>query len=130
VKHQIQFVAGLNYQLFATDEVMTPITGHHIITEFGELTPDGKLVTQSGFGWNGPDVVHDWKSFMRSSMYHDWFYLAMAKKLLPLDCKQAVDDFMRQVCVEDGMWGWYARMMYRGVRLNPEPDDREVLTAP
>lgn len=128
MKNPVQYTAGWKYQVFSDHSVQTPITGHHVIMEFSELEPDGMLTIHTGAVWNGPDVVPDVKSFMRSSLYHDIFYVMMAKKLLPLDCKKAVDKFMLDVCVEDGMWRWVARIMYRGVRLNPRPDEKPVLT--
>ena len=71
---------------------------------------------KQGYAWDGASgPTFDTKSSMRPSLVHDAFCQMMRSRLIDYDKWQdKVNDFFKQQCKEDGMWGirasiWYAR---------------------
>jgi len=126
----LHYKQGYKYQVANTHTVQTPIKGYTVDHHLFHLSEDGRLTLMRGFAWDGATFFPDFKSILRSSAYHDCFYQMIAAGLLPMEVKKPVDEFLRYICEEDGMIRITARLVYRGVRLNPRPDKNPVLTVP
>ena len=101
----------------------------------------GVLTIVNGYAWDGPSgPTFDTKSFMRGSLIHDALYQLLRETGLGGDedwndvRRYHADLILYNVCIEDGMWGWRARWVHRGVRLGGGPSaevkKRRIYTAP
>ncbi len=87
-----------------------------IHTHFIQLTPDGVLYLKHGYAWNGANVVPDTDSILRASLIHDALYQLIRNGYLGMEHREEADKIFRKICLEDGMWGWYAWTTYQAVR--------------
>ena len=88
-----------------------------IRTLFAELTRGGYLTVYTGYAWDGPSgPTIDSKSSIRGSMLHDVLYMLIRKRWLDPKHRKEADRILRDVCIEDGMWEFRARVWYVGVR--------------
>lgn len=111
----------------------------NVRTKFIDLDTQGALTIKNGYAWDGPSGLGiDTRSFMRASLVHDALYQLMRAEYLDYRIQQrAADDFLRALCVEDGMWklrAWFNCMMLRlfgkmSARPAPEPKD-EIICIP
>ena len=111
----------------------------NVRTQFIDLDTQGALTIKNGYAWDGPSGLGiDTRSFMRASLVHDALYQLMRAEYLDYRIQQrAADDFLRVLCVEDGMWklrAWFNCMMLRlfgkmSARPAPEPKD-EIICIP
>ena len=111
----------------------------NVRTKFIDLDTQGALTIKNGYAWDGPSGLGiDTRSFMRASLVHDALYQLMRAEYLDYRIQQrAADDFLRVLCVEDGMWklrAWFNCMMLRlfgkmSARPAPEPKD-EIICIP
>lgn len=111
----------------------------NVRTQFIDLDTQGALTIKNGYAWDGPSGLGiDTRSFMRASLVHDALYQLMRAEYLDYRIQQrAADDFLRALCVEDGMWklrAWFNCMMLRlfgkmSARPAPEPKD-EIICIP
>lgn len=135
-KEQIQYSSGYKYALEETYSLLTPITGHTVGCDQYLLRPDGSLTIAKGFPWDGPSgITYDTSSSLRASLIHDVFCLMMRNKSLPHSYRHQVNEFFKQLCIEDGMWGWRAHLWFLAVEAadcgNPDQGpDRIVKVAP
>ena len=133
---RIPYIKGRKYVLSEPYTLQTPIVGYSIKDPWFQLFPDGKLKVKAGFAWDGPSgPTFDTKDSLRASLVHDVFCILMRDGRLPFDLQDAVNEHFRQLCIEDGMPGWRARIWYLGVEIgdagNPDQGpDRLVLEAP
>jgi len=139
---KIKYTSGYKYQLYedysATNgkPLQTTITGYDICLDFIRLTPDGLLDIKKGYAWDGASgPTIDTDSTFRGSLVHDALYQLMREDLIGQHNRIIADCYLRDICIEDGMWKWRANLWYDGVRkfamsaANAEAD-REILTAP
>lgn len=133
----IKYTKGYKYQLAEDCYIQTPIFGETIDDYHFHLSEDGLLQVKNGYAWDGASgPTFDSKSSMRASMVHDVFCIAMRDRRLSYDKWQdTVNGFFRQMCIEDGMWEWRAKLWHAAVEFadagNPrQGPDREVLEAP
>lgn len=128
------------YQLVSDYSIAIDIKpGADIRTQFIDLDTQGALTIKNGYAWDGPSGLGiDTRSFMRASLVHDALYQLMRAEYL--DCnthRRYADDFLRAICIEDGMWrlrAWFNCMVLRlfgkmSARPAPEPKD-EIICIP
>lgn len=111
----------------------------NVRTSFIDLDTQGTLTIKNGYAWDGPSGLGiDTRSFMRASLVHDALYQLMRAEYLDYRIQQrAADDFLRTLCVEDGMWklrAWFNCMVLllfgkMSARPAPEPKD-EIICIP
>lgn len=90
----------------------------HIISEFIELSPDGKLSIHKGYAWDGPSgPALDTPSGMRASLVHDALYQLMRMGLLPMTWRKQADLELRRIAREDGMSLIRSHYWYLAVRM-------------
>lgn len=95
------------------------------------LTPNGILTIREGYVWDGPSgPTIDTENFMRGSLVHDALYQALR---LGVFLKQFVgangqlwdhdrirlcaDEWIKYICLEDGMSSFRAGYVYRVLRV-------------
>jgi hypothetical protein len=132
----IKYREGYKYQLADDCSVMSGITGYDIKTEYIELRPSGIMILKKGYACDGPSgPTIDTPSSMRGAFFHDGGYQLIREKLLPPECREALDYLLYRLCVEDGMYELRARAWYDAVRAfaasaaDPK-NDRPILEAP
>ncbi len=115
----IKYKSGYKYQLSETYTVQTDIKPDSDVgNSWVKLTQSGLLTVSKHYAWDGasgPTV--DTKTVMRGSLVHDALYQLMREQLLEAKWRGPADKLLKQMCMEDGMWGWRAAWIYRGVRL-------------
>jgi hypothetical protein len=132
----IRYREGFKYQLDADYVVPTPIRPDgFVLTPFLRLDTDGELAILAGFAWDGPSgPAIDTRNFMRGSLIHDALYALLREGHIGPQWRQPADEFLRTICMEDGMTSIRAWWVYLGVRVGGGPaarrGDRPVLVAP
>ena len=131
----IKYKSGYKYQLAANYRVKIPLTGHTISMGPIKLTTGGWLTIKKGYAWDGPTWAIDSKNFMRGSLVHDALYQLMRWGYLSVRDREAVDQLLRDMCLQDGMWRIRAAWVYFFVRkfaasAASKLNQRETLTAP
>jgi hypothetical protein len=135
---KIEYKAGYKYQLTKAYAIMTPIIQEEkIVTQWFTLFPDGKLLVEKGYAWDGASgPTFDTKSSMRPSLVHDCFCQLMKERKLSYE-KWAgpVNQFFKELCIEDGMGSIRAALWHRAVIIgrggDPDiVDDNYIQTAP
>lgn len=133
---RIRYIKGMKYTLSESYMVQTPILGFSIIDPWFQLFPDGQLLILAGFAWDGPSgPTFDTKDSLRASLVHDVFCIAMRDGRIGFEHQDAINEFFRTMCIEDGMPEWRAKIWHLGVEIgdagNPDQGpDRLVLEAP
>lgn len=113
----IFYRAGYKYQLEDPYTVVTGITQAASI-EFVTLTPDGVLIIESGYTWDGPSgPIPDTDSAMRGSLVHDALYELMRIGGLDRKWRHAADHLLHDICREDGMHALAALAILEGVHF-------------
>lgn len=96
------------YQLWETYSIMTPIRPDGdlpISTDWVHLGLDGHLLIKAGYAWDGcSGPTWDDLTNMRGGLVHDALYGLLRLGLLSKRKRLPVDDFMVQICLQDGMW--------------------------
>ena len=135
--HHIKYRGGYKYQLVKEYKVeVSVVPEENIQSDYIDLNTEGLLTIKKGYAWDGPSgPTIDTKNFMRGSLVHDALYQLMRYKLIEGKWREAADDEMRRICLEDGMCRLRAWYVHRGVRLgagfaaSPE-QKKEIITAP
>ncbi|MDB5967919.1 MAG: hypothetical protein JWQ90_369 [Hydrocarboniphaga sp.] len=128
------------YQLVVDHEQMIRIRPRNpIATPFIKLSADGLLKIGKDYAWDGPSgPSFDTLNFMRGSLVHDALYQLMRMEHLDYQIhREAADDELRDICIEDGMPKVRAWWVHKGVRLGgkssaqpPEPPVPAAVWAP
>lgn len=133
----IRYREGYNYQLAQDYSVATAIKPMGFVrSALLRLDTDGELYILAGYAWDGPSgPALDTPNFMRGSLVHDALYQLMCEGLLSYSWREAADQELRRVCLEDGMSAIRAWWVYQGVRFGGGPHARPssanpVLAAP
>jgi hypothetical protein len=133
----IKYISGFKYQLAETYTLQTPIVGEVVNNDYFTLEEDGILTVKKGYVWDGASgPAFDTKSSMRPSLIHDAFCQAMRDGSLDYERWQdTVNEFFKQMCIEDGMWRVRANLWHSAVEFadagNPsQGPDREIEEAP
>lgn len=136
MNNAIKYRDGYKYQLAEPYVIQTDIRpDEHIGHDFIVLSVDGVLMINTGYAWDGPSgPTFDTKNFMRGSLVHDALYQLMRAKHLDCGWREAADQELRRICIEDGMSRIRAWWVYTAVRKAGERyaqwQDEEILTAP
>lgn len=132
----IKYTSGYKYQSAEDYSLQTTVTGYDIDTGFIRLTHDGILTIKKGYAWDGASgCTIDTKSSMRGAEVHDAFYQLMRLDLIGQHNRIVADAYLRDICIEDGMWRWRAWLWYQAVRkfalscANAE-SEKTILIAP
>ncbi len=134
---KIYYQEGFKYQLRRKVKVKTKIKGYRVSGRFFYyLYPDGTLIIQRGYAWDGPSgPTIDTPDSLPASLVHDVFYEMMRKGLLPRKLRKEVDyDFYKRL-IKDGMHWARATVWQTAVRLGAKgaslPKNlKKVLVAP
>ena len=116
-KH-IRYREGYKYQLavnYVDNISIFPEVGIH--TRYIQLSTTGELCIIDGYAWDGPSgPTIDTDTFMRGALVHDALYQLMRMELLSRDIwRGPVDELLRSMCIEDGMWVGRAWWVYQAV---------------
>ena len=122
------FKGSYKYVLASTATYETGIVNQGFNLPFCHIMPKGLLTILTGYAWDGPSgPTIDTPSFMRGSLIHDALYQLLRETDFGKDPnsheirRHQSDLILRDVCLEDGMWKWRARWVYRGVRTGGGP---------
>ena len=133
---KIRYREGYKYQLAETYRVYVGIyLPKAIVTEWLVLK-DGWLTITRGYAWDGPSgPTFDTPDSLRGSLVHDALYQLMRLGLLSREYRQAADDLLHNICVEDGMLHMRAELWEEAVSHFAEAASRAeseppVLIAP
>lgn len=136
MRNQIKYTSGYKYQLAEDYSIQTVITGYEISVPFICLHMDGLLTIKKGYAWDGASgPTIDTKSSMRGALVHDALYQLMRSDLIGQHNRKYADAYLRDLCIQDKMFKWRARIWYCIVRklamaaANAERD-RKIITAP
>ncbi len=134
---QIKYRGGYKYQLAEDVIVPTSILGYTIDIDFIALDTNGNLLIRKGYAWDGPSgPTYDRPTFIPGSLPHDALSQLMRMELISRSYRKTIDELLRDICIEDGMWAWWAEnVVYKGVRIggnsSTDPANRkEIITAP
>jgi hypothetical protein len=131
------FKGDYKYILAETITYPTEIGSDGASLRFCTIYPDGLLTILPGYAWDGASGAIDTKTIRRGSLVHDALYQLLRETPFGFDGvyrRSVSDTLLREICLEDGMWGWRAAWVYRCVRLGGGPSarakKRRVYTAP
>ena len=133
----IKYREGYKYQLAESVVIQTPVKGYDVSSEFYTLHRNGILYIRAGYAWDGASgPTWDTKSSMRGSLIHDVFCQLMRRR--EVDYKlwhSVVNEFFKELCLEDGMWSARASLWASAVEFADAGDpsqgpDYPILTAP
>lgn len=115
----IEYKGGYKYQLYKTYQLNVSIEpSSDITTNYIDLDQVGNLTLKKGYAWDGPSgPTIDTLNFMRGSLVHDALYQLMrAEQLSAEQHREAADDELKCICLEDGMSSIRAWWVYKSVR--------------
>ena len=116
MSENIYYKPGFKYQLTRDYQVVLPLLGYNITTEYISLNEWGLLTIHRGYCWDGPSgPTIDTKNFMRASLIHDALYQLLREGLLPQSERFIADKILQKVCIEDGMSKIRAWYVFQGV---------------
>ena len=119
---RIKYRSGVKYWLAEDYSVQTRITGQYVYNDFGHLFEDGTLFIRAGYAWDGASgPTFDTLNSMRGSLVHDFFYDLMRRGLLSQEWRQAADEELREILLEDGMSEARADAWFTFVRMCAAP---------
>ena len=135
--NKIEYKSGYNYQLTKTYTIQTNIKPPKAIkTKYASLSLDGILTVEEGYAWDGATDAFDTITFMRGSLVHDALYGLMRMELLDATIYRIqADKLLRDICLEDGMWGAKADLAYAlvrkfGAKAAMRQNENTIKTAP
>lgn len=135
----ITYKGGYKYQLREDYHIATairPAVAYDKVGNYMRLDLEGNLTVLKGYAWDGPSGgVPDTARSMRASLVHDAFYQLLREKVLDPSAKDATDRLFKQMCIEDGMFGPFAHILYLGLKafagFAADPaNDRRLKMAP
>lgn len=143
VTKPIRYIAvDYRFQLVEPHEVQTTIFPPDLIVHgFISLTPTGVLRLDTGFPWNGANVINNipfvgdhWEQVRAPSAEHDALFTLMNVGKLDLSHFTAVNKLFRRRCKEKGVPHLVAEAIRRAVEDFGEQfanrQQPEILTAP
>lgn len=124
------------YQLAERFVDIIDIKGYDIKTDFISLNPQGVLIAEKNYAWDGPSgPTIDTPNSIRGSLVHDILYQLIELQLIAEINKKYGDKLLRAYCRKDGMswvraWYWYWTVKkFGGTHINSEVVD-EVICLP
>lgn len=123
----IHYRKGYKYQLAKSYALKLPqILEQSVNSDFIQLYPEGHLVIQKGYAWDGASgPAPDTPSLMRATLIHDALYQLMREEHISADkFRKTADRLLYRQSIEDGLWPAFAALVYLSVRVfgNPSAD--------
>lgn len=113
-KIEIQSLRPYKYRTRKSYVFGTSIGGHWVSTDFYSLQPDGDLLIENGYAWNGTSGgVPDTKRNLGASLVHDCFYQMLREGQLPMKLRRPIDELFGVHCRQLGTWRPVARVYVR-----------------
>ena len=86
-------------------------TAKPIRLPFVSLSADGILDVLPGYAWNGASgPTWDTLNSMIGSLVHDIGYQLIRREQLEAVLKEYFDRLLQEICIEDGMFTWRAKL--------------------
>lgn len=141
--NEIRYKAGYKYVLQERVRLQLPYRPRSFARTIGPegaviatLTPEGLLVIEPGYAWDGPSgPAIDTPDFMGASLVHDVLYQMIRLGVLPKEWREHADEIMYRLCVGAGMsrvrawWCWLG--VRKGAWFAAKPSaEPKVCTAP
>jgi hypothetical protein len=135
---KIKYKDGYKHQLVEDYQVNVSIIPDKfpVDTPFLKLDMQGNLLIKAGYAWDGASgPTYDTSSCKRGSLVHDALYQLMREEKISLKCRDKADDLLRDICIEDGMYSWRAKLWHLAVNkfglcVATVEGEREVIIAP
>lgn len=109
---------GYKYDVWERFEIQTDIKTFMFQTPWYELMPSGTLIIPKRYAWDGmTDPGFDTPNTMIASLVHDVLYQAMREGQLDRSKREAVDQELRRISLDNGMSGVRAWVDYNFVRV-------------
>lgn len=116
----IKYRSGYKYQL-AEDvfHVLPPVFDSVNAFNDGFLRWSPSILTiKAGYAWDGASgIAVDTPDFMRGSLVHDALYQCIRQGYIDRSLKNACDEELKRVCIEDGMSAFRASYVYEAVKV-------------
>lgn len=133
----VKYTDGYKFQLEETYQHPTgiiPVPGMPG-NRFVGLSGDGMLTIAAGYAWDGASgPAINTLNFIRGSLVHDALYQLIRMGVITMDDRLRADQLLREIVLEDRMWGVRAWWVYHAVRIFGERYMRarpeQVLIAP
>ena len=115
---RIEYSKGLKYQLRKRVKIQTSIIPEAAIElHFISLGTDGVLTISAGFAWNGlSGGAYDSRNSQPGSLDHDALYKVLRSGKLRTSWREAIDNLMRRILREDGVWWFRVWYLWKVVR--------------
>ena len=115
---RIEYIKGIKYQLRKQVKIQTSIFPDvEIKLHFIRLGTDGVLKIRKGFAWDGlSGGAYDSRNSQPGSLVHDALYKCLRSGKLHSSWRAYIDDEMRRILLEDGVWRFRAWYLWRAVR--------------
>ena len=115
----MKYIKGYKCQLsgdvFVHIPTLKPYIG--ISTKYLAVLPGSILLLRRGYAWDGASgPTWDSKSSMRGSLVHDALYQLMRHDLISRDFRKVADKLFYEICIQDGMWRWRAKVWLWALR--------------
>ena len=130
---KIEYSDGIKYQLRKRVKIQTSIFPEaEIKLHFITLGTDGVLKIRKGFAWDGlSGGAYDSRNSMAGSLAHDALYLCLRSGKLDQKWREAIDNLMRRIFREDGVWWfrrWYLwKVVRRWAEFAAAPENRRKI---
>jgi hypothetical protein len=100
------YQCGYKYQTTRDYHIQTAIKADEDIElGFLSMTKDGYLTIRRGYAWDGASgPTWDTNNSMIGSLCHDALYQLIRMRKIDPEYKKLADKYLRDICVEDGMW--------------------------
>lgn len=132
----VHYRPGYRFQLVEPFQLATPIREACAGNHFVGLDASGVLTIAAGYAWDGASgPIADDATTIRGSLVHDALYQLMRELGLSPTWREAADDLLRDLCIEDGLHPAMAGIVHAAVRafggahIDPA-SARPVLVAP
>lgn len=108
----LYFSRGYKYQVRRQYRIKLDIHPEkYIARDFVTLDKDGTLVINPGYAWDGASgPTFDTRNSMIGSLVHDVGYQLIRLGKLGAEEKRYFDGLLEEICIEDGMFTWRARL--------------------
>lgn len=132
----VRYRPGYRFQLVEPFHLATPVREACAGNSWVSLAADGTLTIAAGYAWDGASgPLADDATTIRGSLVHDGLYQLMREFGLSPTWREAADDLLRDLFVEDGLHPAMAGIAHAAVRafggahIDPA-SARPVLVAP
>lgn len=132
----IKYRSGYKYVLLEADPFQLDIRpSHQIETDYASLDINGILIVKPKYAWDGcSGPTRDDNTNMQGGLVHDVLCQFMREGLLPKSYRKAVNEELKRICIEDGMWEFRANYYKWGVDtrigINCARHTKEIKFAP